>query len=333
MEDQIFRIENYKTQGDQVLDLETAYQVHGELNAARDNLVLFPTYYSGRSENNGYLIGADMTLDPRRYCIVIPNLFGNGVSSSPSNTPEPWAASRFPFMSYYDNVACQCRLVRERFDVERLHAVIGFSMGAMQAYQWATQYPDMVERFVAICGSARTSEHNKLFLDSVVAALKADGEFDGGNYTSPPLRGLEAFSTVYTGWFASQKFYANQLYRSIGIDSSAGMIEFAKSVFMQHDANDLVAMAETWRAGDPGANPDYGGDFAGAMQSIRAKGLVMPCDTDLYFRLSDNEEEVTLLNDAELAPIRSDFGHLAGGGLDTEATRFIDSRIRILLDS
>ncbi len=333
MEDQIFRIENYKTQGDQVLDLETAYQVHGELNAARDNLVLFPTYYSGRSENNGYLIGADMTLDPRRYCIVIPNLFGNGVSSSPSNTPEPWAASRFPFMSYYDNVACQCRLVRERFDVERLHAVIGFSMGAMQAYQWATQYPDMVERFVAICGSARTSEHNKLFLDSVVAALKADGEFNGGNYTSPPLRGLEAFSTVYTGWFASQKFYANQLYRSIGIDSSAGMIEFAKSVFMQHDANDLVAMAETWRAGDPGANPDYGGDFAGAMKSIRAKGLVMPCDTDLYFRLSDNEEEVTLLNDAELAPIRSDFGHLAGGGLDTEATRYIDSRIRILLDS
>ena len=333
MEDQIFRIENYKTQGGQVLDLETAYQVHGELNAARDNLVLFPTYYSGRSENNGYLIGADMTLDPRRYCIVIPNLFGNGVSSSPSNTPEPWAASRFPFMSYYDNVACQCRLVRERFDVERLHAVIGFSMGAMQAYQWATQYPDMVERFVAICGSARTSEHNKLFLDSVVAALKADGEFNGGNYTSPPLRGLEAFSTVYTGWFASQKFYTKQLYRNMGIDSSAGMIEFAKSVFMQHDANDLIAMAETWRAGDPGANPDYGGDFAGAMKAIRAKGLVMPCDTDLYFRLSDNEEEVALLNDAELAPIRSDFGHLAGGGLDPEATRFIDSHIGKLLGS
>ena len=119
----------------------------------------------------------------------------------------------------------------------------------------------------------------------------------------------------------------------MGIDSSAGMIEFAKSVFMQHDANDLVAMAETWRAGDPGANPEYGGDFAGAMKSIRAKGLVMPCDTDLYFRLSDNEEEVALLNDAELAPIRSDFGHLAGGGLDTEATRVIDSYIRKLLGS
>ncbi len=333
MEDQIFRIENYKTLGGQVLDLELAYMVHGQLNSARDNLVLFPTYYSGRSENNAYLIGADMALDPRKYCIVIPNLFGNGVSSSPSNTPEPWVASRFPFMSYYDNIACQCRLVRERFDTEHLHTVIGFSMGAMQAYQWAAQFPDMVERFVAICGSARTSEHNKLFLDSVVAALKADGEFDDGNYTSPPLRGLEAFSTVYAGWFASQKFYTKQLYRSMGIDSSAGMIEFAKSVFMQHDANDLVAMAATWRAGDPGANPEYGGDFAGAMKSIRAKGLVMPCDTDLYFRLSDNEEEVALLNDAELAPIRSDFGHLAGGGLDTEATRVIDSHIRKLLGS
>ena len=332
MTDQLFRIENFTTQGGQVLDLDLAYQVHGQLNAARDNLVLFPTYYAGRAENNAYLIGEDMALDPRKYCIVIPNLFGNGVSSSPSNTPEPWAAGDFPSMSYYDNVVCQYRLVRERFDVERIHTVIGFSMGAMQAYQWATQYSDRMERFIAICGSARTSEHNKLFLDSVVAALKADGAFNEGNYTSPPLRGLEAFSTVYAGWFASQKFYTKKLYRSMGIDSSAGMIEFAKSVFMQHDANDLVAMAETWRAGNPGANPVYEGDFAGAMGAIRARGLVMPCDTDLYFRLSDNEEEVALLNDAELAPIRSDFGHLAGGGLDAEATRFIDSRIKTLLD-
>ena len=332
MEDRIFKIENYKTQDGHILNLELAYRVHGELNAARDNLVLFPTYYAGRSENNTYLIGEDMALDPGKYCIVIPNLFGNGVSSSPSNTPEPWDASRFPFMSYYDNIACQNRLVTELFDADRIHAVIGFSMGAMQAYQWASQYPDRVERFVAICGSARTSEHNKLFLDSVVAALKADGEFDGGNYTNPPLRGLAAFSTVYTGWFASQKFYTRQLYRSIGIDSTAGMIEFAKSIFMQQDANDLVAMAETWRAGDPGTNPVYGGDFAGAMGSIRAKGLVMPCDTDLYFRLSDNEEEVALLSDARFEPIRSDFGHLAGGGVDAEATRFIDSHVRILLD-
>ena len=333
MTDQLFKIKNFTTQRGHVLDLELAYQVHGGLNAARDNLVLFPTYYAGRSENNAYLIGADMALDPGKYCIVIPNLFGNGVSSSPSNTPEPKAASRFPFMSYYDNIACQCRLVLELFDTDRIHTVIGFSMGAMQAYQWAAQYPEMVQRFVAICGSARTSEHNKLFLDSVVAALKADGEFNDGNYTSPPRRGLEAFSTVYTGWFASQRFYTKQLYRSIGIEDTAGMIEFAKSIFMQRDANDLVAMAETWRAGDPGANPDYGGDFAGAMGSIRARGLVMPCDTDLYFRLSDNEEEVALLHDARFEPIRSDFGHLAGGGVDAEATRFIDSHIRILLNS
>ena len=311
--------------------MDLAYSVYGDLNGAKDNLVLLPTYYGGSSENNDYLIGKERALDPGKFCIVVPNLFGNGVSSSPSNSPEPYAADKFPLMTYHDNVACQERLISEVFEVEKLHAVVGFSMGAMQAYQWATQFPHKLAYFVAICGSARTSGHNKLFLDSVTAALKADSDFDNGNYGSAPLRGLEAFSIVYTGWFASQKFYSKEIYRTIGFESTADVIEMAKSVFMQQDANDLLAMAATWRAGDPSNSPEYAGNFKKAMTSIQAQGLVMPCDTDLYFRLSDNEEEVALLSNAELCPIRSDFGHLAGGGMDAKATEFINEKIREFL--
>ncbi len=334
VQDCIFRIEQFTMQSGASLDLQLAYRVHGELSAAKDNLIVYPTYYSGRSDENEYLIGDGMALDPANFCIVVPNLFGNGVSSSPSNSPEAWAGSRFPSMTYFDNVACQRRLIQSEFGAEQVFAVVGFSMGGMQAYQWAAQYPDAVDRFVAICGTAKTAEHNQLFLDSLRAAVVADATFNDGSYLSTPTRGLEAFSTVYAGWVASQRFFADRLYRQMGmgIEDLFGFVEFMKGFFMRHDANDLLAMAETWRAGDPSANDIYNGDFERAMRSIRARGLVMPCDTDLYFRVSDCEAEVALLAEAKLEPIRSDFGHAAGGGLDPTISPTLNARIRAFLE-
>ena len=223
------------------------------------NIVLLPTYFSGRASDNDYLIGEDRALDLDRYCIVVPSLFGNGVSSSPSNAPALWSRSRFPRLTYFDNVAAQHALLTQVFGAKQLQAVIGSSMGAMQAWQWATQYSSMVRRVVAICGTARTAEHKQLFLDGVRAALTADGNFSAGEYDTPPIKGLEAFSIVYAGWFASQRFFADRRYREAGINDLAGLVAFAKQVFMSHDANDLLAMAATWRAGDPGANNAYGG--------------------------------------------------------------------------
>jgi homoserine O-acetyltransferase/O-succinyltransferase len=139
-----------------------------------------------------------------------------------------------------------------------------------------------VDRIVAICGSARTAEHNQLFLDSLRTALTADAAFDGGNYTEPPRKVLVAFATIYASWLASQTFFADRLYRRLGVDDLASFVEVAKALFMRHDANDLLAMAATWRGGDPSANDMYLGNFEQAMRSIEAKALVMPCDTDLY---------------------------------------------------
>jgi homoserine O-acetyltransferase len=332
-DDQIFTLPDFRTQGGQTLDLRLAYRVHGELNADKDNLVVLPTYYSGRSDQNSYWIGADQALDPATYCIVIPNLFGNGVSSSPSNTPVPFCGSAFPRLTYLDNVTCQWRMIQSVFGVETVHAVIGYSMGAMQAYQWAAQLPDVVQRFVAVCGSARTSEHNQLFIDAVCAALRTDAAWHGGNYNFPPTKGLEAFSVAYAAWFASQQFYSERMYRRLGMDDLAGVLAFAKQIFMSHDANDLLAMAATWRAGDVGNTPIYQGSFARAMAAITARGLIMPCDTDLYFTVRHNEQEAALLGHAEFAPIRSDFGHLAGGGVDSEALAFMTTKIHTLLQS
>ena len=84
-----------------------AYKTFGTLNAARDNAIVYPTWYSGQHYDNEWLVGRGMALDPDKYFIIIPNMFGNGLSSSPSNTPEPYNASRFPRVTAYDNVRAQ----------------------------------------------------------------------------------------------------------------------------------------------------------------------------------------------------------------------------------
>ena len=183
-----------------------AYKTYGTLNAQKDNVVVFPTFFSSNHTANEPMIAPGMALDPEHYFIVVPNLFGNGLSSSPSNTPQPYDRARFPAITYYDNIMCQHRLVTEKFGVDRIALVCGFSMGAQQSYHWGALFPDMVQRIAAWCGSAKTSPHNYVFLEGVKAALSADDAGQGGWYQKPPTRGFRAMARVYAGWGPRQLF-------------------------------------------------------------------------------------------------------------------------------
>jgi homoserine O-acetyltransferase len=110
------------------------------------------------------MMGSGRALDPAHYFIVVPNMFGNGLSSSPSNTPPPIDRAAFPHITLCDNVVCQHRMVTERLGIKRVKLVVGFSMGAQQALQWGALYSDIVDAIAPICGSARTSPHNYLYL-------------------------------------------------------------------------------------------------------------------------------------------------------------------------
>ena len=92
-------------------------------------------------------------------------------------------------------------------------------MGAQQTFQWGVSYPEMVERILPFCGSAKTSLHNFVFLEGVKAALTADAAFEGGWYDAPPNTGLRAMARVYAGWGFSQAFYRKRLYESEGYSS------------------------------------------------------------------------------------------------------------------
>ncbi len=310
-----------------------AYRTYGRLNAARDNAIVFPTHYSGTHDSNAWLIGPGMALDPERYCIVVPNMLGNGLSSSPSNTPAPYDGPRFPLVTVRDNVLLQQRLVTERFGVTTLALVTGHSMGAQQAFQWGALFPDMVLRLAPFCGSARTSRHNWLFLEGCKAALLADAAFGAGDYTTPPVRGLRAFARVYAGWAWSQAFFRERIdAERLGQPSlEAFLANLWEPSFLSHDANNLLAMLATWQAADIGADPRFDGDLARALAAITAKAVVMPCRTDLYFPLEDSEIEVAHMPDAELRVIPSVWGHMAGGGVNPEDAMFINRALTALL--
>ena len=311
-----------------------AFKTYGTLNAAKDNVIVYPTWYSGQHYENEWLIGEDMALDPRKYFIIIPNMFCNGLSSSPSNTPPPYDRGAFPRVTAYDNVRQQHRLVTERFGVETLKLVTGWSMGALQTYHWGALYPDMVERILPFQGSAKCSRHNFVFLEGARSALMADAAFADGWYGSPPARGLRAFARVYAGWGFSQTFYRRKAdIELMGYASLEDfLVGFWEGLFLAKDANNLLGMLWTWQHGDISDNELFHGDLPKALAAIKAKAIVMPSSTDLYFPPEDNEIEVSHMPNAELRIVDSFWGHFAGGpGTSPDDIRVLDAALRELL--
>ena len=330
---QVYPLGDVTLQSGAVLaDAKLAYKTWGALSAAGDNVIVMPTYYTGTHVHNEGYIDAIAALDPERYFIVSIDMFGNGVSSSPSNTPPPHDGPRFPRTTIYDNVACQHRLLGEALGVARIRLVTGWSMAGCQSFQWAAQYPDMVAAILPFCAAARASPHNIVFLEGVKAALQADAAWNGGDYQAPPEAGLRAFGRVYAGWGFSQVFYRDGHYRELGFETVEDLLLDWERDHLTWDANDLLHMLWTWQNSDIGAIPAYGGDFEKALGAIRARTIVAPCSSDFYFPPDDNAIEVGHMQFAELRVFDSPWGHcVASPGVRPEFSRFLDGCIGDLL--
>jgi len=308
------------------------YHRIGELNAPKDNLILLPTYYGGAAAGNHPWVGSNSPLDPDRYCIVIPALLGAGESSSPSNTSGAQGGPGFPAVSLYDNVMLQKRLVADIFGDARIALVMGWSMGGMQALQWACLYPEQVRAVLATCCTARCYPHNRVFLEGVKATLMCDQGFEDGHYRIPPERGLRAFGRVYAGWAYSQAFFRHELWRNPGFNSIEDLLRFWEQDHVDQDANDLLTVLNTWQSGDISDNPVFREDYQAALSAISMPTRLMPSTTDLYFTDEDAREDGRRMPGAKLEPLASDWGHIAGGaGRETASHNRILAAARALL--
>lgn len=309
-----------------------AYKTYGKLNLERTNAILLCSFFSGTHEDYEFLIGEGRCFDPQRFFIIGTNLFANGLSSSPSNTPPPFDGPRFPLVTIRDNLRAQHKLVTERFGIAKLCLVAGFSMGAQQAYQWAVSYPGMMERVAAWCGHAHTTPHNYVFVDGLANVLKTSADWNGGRYTKSPVQGLRAMARAYAGWGMSPAWYRERLWTQLGFSTREEfVVGFLEQFFLKLEANNSLAQFETWKTHNVGDTPGFEGDYRAALAAVQARILVMPCRTDLYFPPEDAEEEARCLRHGLFKPIESTWRHWAGFGIDEADRLFIDTALKELL--
>ena len=325
-----FVIRSFRTESGTTLPVaRVAYGTYGRLNRARDNVVLLPSHYMADHHGYDWLIGPGRALDTTRLFLVATELFGNGRSSSPSNTPEPFHGPRFPVTTIRDNVEAVRRLLVEDLGVTHLRAIVGFSMGAQQAFQWAVSHPGFADRIVATAGTAKSHPHGNVRLAGQIAAITADPAFRGGDYTTPPKAGIEVFALMWTGWLFSQEWWRRELWRTTAPPGTTfeQVVQNFRTNFIPGDANDLILQMRTWERHDVGTTPGFGGDVERALRSIRVPVLYMPAETDLYFPLTDARYEAQFIPRVSLVPIPSLWGHTAGAASNPADAKFLNDTI------
>lgn len=339
-------------------DLKIAYR---SLNpSSTEGTVLIPTCYAGII--NSTLTWTTAPYDSlAKYHVVVVAMLGNGESASPSNKamfPEPGE------LRYQDLVNAQHTLLTQHLGIDKLEAVLGFSMGGQQAYHWAVMYPDFMKRVIPICSSARTSPHNYAFLEGPIEALMnsidyvavqamkqkvARGEDIGRNLKEvKPKRGLRAFARGYGAWLTSTHWFRDRLWGKVdgglGFENVEAWMSAREVGYLGWDADDLLVLARMWQLGDigtvlPGENElsQLGGGLGSdeklhkALQSIRAKVLLLPCQTDQYFPPDDSQIEVKYLAQGRCEPIPSVWGHTAGGGANPKDVEWLNKQIQAFM--
>ncbi|MGH2871659.1 MAG: alpha/beta fold hydrolase [Solirubrobacteraceae bacterium] len=271
---------------------QLAYRTHGALALDRTNAILFEHMYSGTPASLDPWIGEGRPLDPKRWFVICPGQLGNGVSSSPSTTDGSFAQ-----LTIGDDVTAQQRLLCD-LGIERLHLVLGFSMGAQQAYEWAVRYPEVVERLATFAGLARTTPANDLLVAAAAEALRSGGTAQHARFWA--ATGL------------SSELFRREAWREAGFGSVCDLVTrlFEQDLALRHPA-DLLAQLGKWRRAD--VSRHTGGDLGTALGAISARTAVNAFSHDGWFPATDCRIEQELIRGSTFRLIDSPWGHYAWG--------------------
>lgn len=246
--------------GPSISRCRVAYRAFGRLSASRDNTILIPTYFAGRSEDHRFMLGT--YVDTTRYHVVIVDALADGHSSSPSNTPGSDAA--FATLTIGDMVNAQHRLLTEHLGIRSVRAIVGISMGAFQAFEWAVRHPDFADVVVPIVGTPRPTTYDALVYATMRRAVE-DAREPG--------------STTDSAWTQASRV-ENLFMRTPRFVNDSGPARLAQDVTAFADAYraswstaDYAAQVRALESHDISARFD--GDMKRAATAVRARMLVV----------------------------------------------------------
>ncbi|KAJ5765240.1 hypothetical protein N7520_004799 [Penicillium odoratum] len=322
---QLYGLKNFTFQtGVTLPSIRVAYR---EFNPTGQKTALIPTCFRGTiNETLNFSSGVLQS-----YRVIVVALLGNGESSSPSNT------ANFPeTIDYRDCVRAQHRLVTEHLQISSLDVMLGFSMGGQCTYYWTAMYPQIVRNAVIICSSARTSLHNYQFLEGPKAALLHSVDYNDEDLRSKniaPIWGLRAFGRAYSAWLTSAEWFDERLFQKFGFDTLDEWAEAGAKGYDKWHPDDLLIMLRMWQKSDLSVIAGGGMTLEDTLRGLTTRILLMPCQTDQYFKWEANKRELQFLNYGELAVIPSIWGHIGGGGANQEDTEWMNKRIAAFLSN
>jgi homoserine O-acetyltransferase len=316
--------------GEAILDFKQSYVTHGTLDPERGNAVLVCASLTGSHHRLDFLIGPGKALDPARHFIVATDAIGNGLTTSPSNSlRQPRMA--FPRFGLRDMVHAQHRLLTEHLGIERLHAVVGASMGGMQALQWAVSHPRFMGGIVAMTPMARTAPWAALVTETARACLMADPAWNGHEFTARPERGWRAYAGLMNALVVRTPAAVARMFA----DAEAAHQGFEEAVAQQRasgfDAHDYLYQSWAYAAHDVGATPGHAADTRAALASIAARTLVLAPPLDLFNPAQSAREAAAAIPGARFAEIASIQGHQAATPQSADDVAFLDRTVGAFL--
>ena len=288
--------------GRQIDDCRVGYRTWGALNADGSNAILFPSWFSGNSNNIAQFVGSDKMIDPAKFFLIAVDALGNGVSASPSNAADQHG-TRFPVFAISDMVDAEYRLATETLHLKHLRAVMGISMGGMQTFEWMVKYPAFMDLAVPIVGSPRLTSYDLLLWQAEVEAAQDDPMFQGGNYMQAPKLPLVEF--IHTMNLSTPAHYAGTVTRDVYEKKQE---EYYTKGILPFDANDWVSQLEAMIHHDVA----HGGSLQAAAKKVKAKVLVVVAAQDHMVNPKPAQDFAPFIG-AKTLVLESDCGHLAPG--------------------
>src|SRR5215475_3613902 len=317
----------------------------GNTRFANDNIVLFlhgatspstcdlVTAISGNHHRIDFMIGPGKALDPDKYFIIATDAISNGFTTSPSNSKSQPRMS-FPKFTIRDMVESQYRLLKEKFGIEHLVAVVGPSMGGMQVLQWGVSHPDMMDSLISMVPLAKTPAWTVAVLETTRKAIMLDPAWNVGNDTAVTEKGVRLWRDILNLLSARTPDMYQAQFKN-GTDVLPWMTQQEDAVMKAFDANDWIYQTWAYEKHDVGTTPGFSGDTEKALGSIKARTVILTGTKDLLNPEFEPKSVASSIKDVRVMTISpgSVTGHAAAGGGIAGDVEFLNREIGAFLDA